>query len=256
MAQANAAQKEALQDELDEANQNLIAAGGDPQQRIEAMVQEHDAQVKTRAAGTPGPTIAAAGRPHGSLMQFRDWLSVRQKQQRLADAQDAASRKAQSLGERRIALANSLDNTKAGIAEFAPRATHSHEDAATLLDRQTADQRQLAAVYQRWIGAVSLQSSALLHELMLDAVIVIVVLLSSLLLDTWAQRLLDNPKLDRRQVETLRSITRMSLRVLAVLVIVLILVGVPSQFGTMIGIVGAGLTVALKDFIVAFFEAR
>src|SRR5271168_4481841 len=27
----------------------------------------------------------------------------------------------------------------------------------------------------------------------------------------------------------------------------------PNQFGTMIGIVGAGLTVALKDFIVAFF---
>jgi small-conductance mechanosensitive channel len=38
-----------------------------------------------------------------------------------------------------------------------------------------------------------------------------------------------------------------------VLVILLILVGMPNQFGTMIGIVGAGLTVALKDFIVAFF---
>ena len=37
------------------------------------------------------------------------------------------------------------------------------------------------------------------------------------------------------------------------MVILLILIGMPSQFGTMIGIVGAGLTVALKDFIVAFF---
>src|ERR1700722_14900543 len=74
-----------------------------------------------------------------------------------------------------------------------------------------------------------------------------------LLLDRWLQHLLNNPKLDRRQVETLRSIARVSLRVVAFIIILLIAIGMPSQFGTMIGIVGAGLTVALKDFIVAFF---
>src|SRR6202030_1128115 len=67
------------------------------------------------------------------------------------------------------------------------------------------------------------------------------------------KHLLDSPKLDRRQVETLRSIARVSLRIVAVLIILLIVMGVPSQFATTIGIVGAGLTVALKDFIVAFF---
>jgi small-conductance mechanosensitive channel len=65
--------------------------------------------------------------------------------------------------------------------------------------------------------------------------------------------LLDSPKLDRRQVETLRSITRVSLRIVAAMIILLIVIGIPSQFATTIGIVGAGLTVALKDFIVAFF---
>ena len=34
--------------------------------------------------------------------------------------------------------------------------------------------------------------------------------------------------------------------------ILLVLIGVPGQLGTMIGLAGAGLTVALKDFIVAF----
>src|SRR6185312_12204424 len=68
----------------------------------------------------------------------------------------------------------------------------------------------------------------------------------------WLRHALDNPKLDRRQVETLRSIARVALRVVAAIVILLILIGVPTQFGTMIGIVGAGLTVALKDFLVAF----
>jgi small-conductance mechanosensitive channel len=43
-----------------------------------------------------------------------------------------------------------------------------------------------------------------------------------------------------------------ALQVIGVLVILLIVIGMPSQLGTMIGLAGAGLTVALKDFIVAF----
>jgi small-conductance mechanosensitive channel len=108
-------------------------------------------------------------------------------------------------------------------------------------------------VYQQWAAAVSTQEHALVHKLLLDALIVLVILLGLLVLDRWAEHLLGIAKLDRRQAETLRSIIRVSLRVLAAVIILLILVGMPSQFGTMIGIVGAGLTVALKDFIVAFF---
>ena len=299
LPQAKPPQKDALQDELDlaqsqldldkdeveEAAQDLLAAGGNPQQRIETMVQEHDAQVKARAADTAA-VVAPASTAHGSLMQLRDWLRLRQKLQQLSDAQSAAEQKAEVLTQQRVTLEASLENAKGGISELAhhtksaktsapaatsgpARAVHSHEDAAallgqtkvitadqkvlTVLDRQTADLRQLAGVYGQWIALVALQSSALLHTLLLDAAIVLAILLVSLILDKWALRLLNNPKLDRRQVETLRSITRVSLRVIAVVVILLILVGMPSQFGTMIGIVGAGLTVALKDFIVAFF---
>jgi small-conductance mechanosensitive channel len=122
-----------------------------------------------------------------------------------------------------------------------------------LLDRRIADQKQLAGIYTQWSALVAQQSHALAHVLLLNALIVIVALIVLLLLDGWLQHLLDNPKLDRRQVETLRSIARVTLRVVAVIVILLIVIGMPTQFGTMIGIVGAGLTVALKDFIVAFF---
>lgn len=300
LAQAKPSQKDALQDELDlaksqldldkdeleEADQDLVAAGGNPQQRIEAMVQEHDAQVKARATGAA--TAASAATPtaglHGAWTEFRDWLKIRQKSQQLAAAQEAARANAEALSQQRSALATSLENAKGGISELAqhtkgakaaappeaaPRAPHTHEDAAallgrtkvitadqkvlTLLDRQTADLRQLAGVYQQWIGVVALQSNVLLHKLVLDAAVVMGILLALLFVDQWAQRLLNNPKLDRRQVETLRSITRVGLRVIAAVIILLILIGMPGQFGTMIGIVGAGLTVALKDFIVAFF---
>jgi small-conductance mechanosensitive channel len=154
-------------------------------------------------------------------------------------------------------------------AASAPRVQRTHEDAATLLnqtkqiasdqkvltllDRRIADQKQLAGIYAQWSSTVAAESHALAHALLLNALIVIVVLIALLLIDAWLERLLDRPKLDRRQIETLRSITRVSLRVVAAIVILLILIGVPTQFGTMLGIVGAGLTVALKDFIVGFF---
>jgi small-conductance mechanosensitive channel len=303
LANAAASQKDALNDELqlaqsqldldkdevEEANQDLLAAGGNPQQRIETMVQEHDAQVKARAAAVPAAASTRAGQ-RGSLSKFRDWLQLREKSQQLGAAADTAQQKALALSSQRATLAASLEDAKGGIAELsqhtksaklavptasaptaasAPPAQRSHEDAAallnqtklitanqkllTLLERQGTDERQLAGVYQQWAALVSVQANTLAHQLLLDAAIVSMILLALLLVDRWAHRLLNRPKLDRRQVETLRSITRITLRVLAVVIVLLILIGAPTQFGTMIGIVGAGLTVALKDFIVAFF---
>ena len=297
LAQAKEAQKDALQDELDlatsqldldkdeleEANQDLVEAGGNPQKQIEALEQEHNAQVKARVVA-PIAAVAAAEQ-HGSLTRLAEWFHLRQKQQELDDAQSSAAQKAAKLAAQRTALAANLENTKGGISELvrhtqsakaqpaaagpAQGAQHTHEDAAallnqtkliaadqkvlTLLDQRIADQKQLAGIYGQWSALITLQSHALAHALLFNALIVIIVLIAMLLLDRWLQHLLNNPKLDRRQIETLRSIARVTLRVVAVIIILLIIVGLPTQFGTMIGIVGAGLTIALKDFIVAFF---
>jgi len=271
-------------DELDEANQDLVDAGGNPRQQIESMVQEHEAQMKAHPLGGALPPAGTAGEQHGSLGKFREWRLLRQKRLELDDARSIAVTKAQALVSRRAQLAAGLETTKGGIAELAHHTKaakqadkpapahglqHTHEDAAalltqtktitadqevlTLLDRRIADQHQLDGIYGRWSALIALRSENLVHRLLLDTLIVILILSALLLLDEWLQHFLDNPKLDRRQVETLRSITRMSLRVAAVIIIVIIVLGVPSQFATTIGIVGAGLTVALKDFIVAFF---
>jgi small-conductance mechanosensitive channel len=276
-------QLELDKDELDEANQDLVDAGGNRRQQIEAMVQEHEAQIKAHPSPI-FPKVSAVDGEHGSLGKFRDWRQLRLKRQELEDARAGALQKAQALATRRAALAAGLETTKGGIADLAhhtkaakeadsapptARLQHTHEDAAallgqtkniaadqeilTLLDRRIADQHQLAGVYSQWTALTTLQSQSLVHGLLLDALIVIVIMMAMMVLDEWVQHLLDSPKLDRRQVETLRSITRVSLRVVAVLIIVLIVIGVPGQFATTIGIVGAGLTVALKDFIVAFF---
>jgi small-conductance mechanosensitive channel len=262
-------QLELDKDELDEANQNLVDAGGNPRQQIETMVQEHAVQTKA-PPGVPAAKAAAPDDQHGSIGKFRDWLQLRRKQTELEAARSNAETKAQALNNRRTTLATGLETTKGGIAPDAqPQAARTHEDAAalvgrtraiaadqsilTILNRRIADQNQLAGIYGQWASLIALQSKVLAHAMLLDALIVIGVLIVLLLLDGWLQHLLDSPKLDRRQVETLRSITRVSLRIVAVLIILLVLMGMPSQFATTIGIVGAGLTVALKDFIVAFF---
>jgi small-conductance mechanosensitive channel len=287
LAQAKADQKDKIQDqldlaqsqleldkdELDEANQNLIDGGGNPRQQIETMVQEHAAQTKAQPVAAAAKA-AALDDQHGSIGKFRDWRFVRQKEAALEAARVSAQMKAQALIARRAALSSSLENTKGGNPDSAGHATtaqvqRTHEDAAaqigrtkmiaadqtilTLLNRRIADQNQLAGVYSQWASLIALQSQVLAHGLLLNVLIVIGVLIALLLLDGWLQHLLDRPKLDRRQVETLRSITRVSLRIVAVLIILLIVMGMPSQFATTIGLVGAGLTVALKDFIVAFF---
>src|SRR5579863_1562821 len=87
---------------------------------------------------------------------------------------------------------------------------------------------------------------------MIGVAIILGILLVGIFFVGWLEHLLGKTSLDRRQVETLRTITRVSLQVLAVLFILLVIFGPPSQIGTVLGLAGAGLTVALKDFIVGF----
>jgi small-conductance mechanosensitive channel len=122
----------------------------------------------------------------------------------------------------------------------------------TSLDLRISDRRQLAEVYGKWNEAVASQATTVLHAGLSSVAIVIVILLILVFVDQWLERLLGRMKLERRQIETLRSVARVTLQILSIVVILLVLVGVPTQLATMLGIVGAGLTVALKDFIVAF----
>ena len=58
---------------------------------------------------------------------------------------------------------------------------------------------------------------------------------------------------DRRRLHQLRTVSKLAVQVTGVLLVLLILFGPPTQMTTLIGLATAGLTVALKDFIVGFF---
>jgi small-conductance mechanosensitive channel len=188
----------------------------------------------TPAAGTPASATPGPAQPTS------------------AKTTQATSVPAKAASETPPAQANSPapDSTTSLLATT--RQLAADQRLLTSLDERISDRRQLAEVYGKWNEVVASQATAVMHAGLLSVIIVIVILLLLVFVDQWLERLVGRMKLDRRQVETLRSVARVSLQILSIVVILLVLVGMPTQLATMLGIVGAGLTVALKDFIVAF----
>ncbi|MGA2095157.1 MAG: mechanosensitive ion channel domain-containing protein [Candidatus Acidiferrum sp.] len=272
-------QLELDQDDVTDAKQELIRAGGDPQAVIQQMVQEHDAashKTETAAAAAAGAAAAAPSQSRALINLYEQWSELRQKQVQLESAETAAESAATALAGKREALKAQIAAEKPnaartpGAAQPAASAASSTngEDTSTLLDitkrrssarkalgalgKRIDDENQLAKVYDDWRVLVGAKQRNVIHKALINAAIILGVFLVGLFFDGWFEGLLGRTALDRRQVETLRTVTRVTLQVLAVVLILLVIFGLPSQLGTFLGLAGAGLTVALKDFIVGF----
>jgi small-conductance mechanosensitive channel len=282
------AQQELDQDEVDDAKQDLIRAGGDPQDRIQEMVREHEASAhstETVLANAPAPV-----EERGLIHRFEQWMALHKKQLLLWRAKAQTEATEQELAAKHNALDAEIRQQQSGAptssqapaetaatpSPSAPPAkpaagTHpqlSRDEAAALVkatkqrsarqkrlatfDKRIDDEKDLADVYTKWIGVVAAQQRMVLNHSLRGIVIILAIALIGLFFDGWIARLLARTSLDRRQMETLRAVTRVSLQVLGVLLILLVIFGPPPNLGTFLGLAGAGLTVALKDFIVGF----
>jgi len=275
------AQQELAQDEVDDAKQDLIRAGGDPQDRIQAMVKEHEASAHATEgvlANTPAPV-----EERGLIHRVEQWTALHKKQLLLWRAKEqteateaALAAKHNALdseihaekGEAQAASAAPGAPTPAANPAAAPHPQRSREEAAALVtatkqrsarqkrlatfDRRIDDEKELADVYTKWIGVVAAQQRIVVNRSLRGTAIILAIALIGLFFDGWIARLLVRTSLDRRQVETLRAVTRVSLQVASVVFILLVIFGPPPNLGTFLGLAGAGLTVALKDFIVGF----
>jgi hypothetical protein len=264
------AQLELAQDEVDEAKQDLTHAGGDPQGRIQAMLEQHEAA--SHSSDSTHVTVSEPAEPRGLIHVLQQWWAWHQKQLQLWRAKDEAESKAASLSSKHVALEKQVSEQTEQFSQSSPasqeHATRSRDESAAIvqstkrragdqkalitLNKRIADEKQLADVYGKWISVVAAKQRDVLHRGMIGVAIILGVLLVGLFFDGWLEYLLGRTSLDRRQVETLRTVTRVSLQIFAVLFILLVIFGPPSQLGTFLGLAGAGLTVALKDFIVGF----
>jgi small-conductance mechanosensitive channel len=266
------------QDAVDDAKEDLARAGGDPNSRIEALNQEHDASSK--AIDNLKIDATAAVERRGLIYRLGEWSALHEKQILLWRAKQQAESAAASFSAKHNALDAQLQAEKksasvsggmAGAAKAVaggPPSKLSREDSAALvtaakqrasaqkrlasLDKRIENEKQLAGNYGKWIEVVAANQRAVLHGALIGLTIILGILLIGFFFDSWLERLLGKLSLDRRQVETLRTVTRVGVQVFAVLFILLVIFGPPQQLGTFLGLAGAGLTVALKDFIVGF----
>jgi small-conductance mechanosensitive channel len=271
-------QQELDQDEVDDAKQDLIRAGGDPQARILALEQEHEASSHNTA--TINAAAAAPSTGGGLVNLYRQWSALHDKDQQLTAAKQSAESAVVSITALHSALESKLDAEKtnapvtAGASQAAsnsPTAGVTNQNvgdvsdlvsatkkragdrrALSTYDKRIDDEKQLAQVYDNWQLLVAAKQHAVIHRVLINVAVILGILIFGLFFDDWFERLLGKASLDRRQVETLRTVTRVTLQVIAVLIILLVIFGMPSQLGTFLGLAGAGLTVALKDFIVGF----
>ena len=120
------------------------------------------------------------------------------------------------------------------------------------LDKRVDNEKELSQNYAQWLDLVSDRQRLIVRRILIGAAIVIGIALIGLFFNTWLEKVLGKVRVDRRQMQTLRATARVSVQVAAILLVLLVIFGPPSQLGTFIGLATAGLTVALKDFIVGF----
>jgi small-conductance mechanosensitive channel len=271
-------QLELDQDDVDNAKQELNLAGGDAQGRIEQLMKEHEAA--SRIADTTTVNTATPPDLSGLVHRYQQWAELHDKKLQLwQDKQDSESSavafttkrealesniktKAQedpgTLGGR-PALARGEDSTspaRGGASAELVNATKRRSaqvKALTNFEERIEDQKNLAETYRKWLEVVTARQRSVIHRGLSGAVVIVAILLIGIFFDSWLKRLLSKARLDSRQADTLHAVISTGLQIIALGLVLLVIFGPPSQFGTILGLAGAGLTVALKDFIVSFF---
>ncbi|MBK9795854.1 MAG: mechanosensitive ion channel [Holophagaceae bacterium] len=276
------AQGELDKDELETASNDLAKAGGDPQAKIKRLKEAHEAadreSMQVMAVAKPAPLFQA-----GSLVgRILEWRGQRHKYARLEQARLEAQTKGQSLAKRRTEIeaqakaeqedreaakfwaANLVKESAAaggGPGRDQARSAVSYlqqygevQQRLSTMTRRIQDQQALGETYGAWMGLVDGYRNTALHGVLTRVLVILGVALLAYLLGLLVgqgfQRLDGG---DRVSVAAHKSVLKVILRVVAALAIILLILGIPPQATTVFGLAGAGLTVALKDFIVAFF---
>ncbi len=271
------------EDEIEDAQQELIQTGADQQSAVQQQRDQHEAgehEFDQRQSQSPVATAPAVDLSANNLAsQVRAWMWLRDKRAQIESARSQAQEIGNSLAEQHQVLQNRAHDEKpqreetkqraADLRKGAAAGTTSKEDKAAALnslkhfssdqklvsdfDMRIRDQQELQQIYGNWLEVTASQQRAVLHlmlrSLLWILLVVVLVYLGSLVVD----RVYTLAAAGKKQLLTLRGLIRFALQAVGVLLIVFVILGTPAQMPTILGLAGAGLTVALKDFIVGFF---
>ncbi len=271
------------EDEIEDAQEELIQTGADQESAIQRQRDQHEAgehEFDQRQSQNPVATAPAVDLNASNLVgQARAWMWLRDKRSHIESARSQAEEIGNSLAEQHQVLQSRVHEQRPQREESKQRAANlrkgaaagatSKEDTTAAVDslkhfssdqkllagfdKRIRDQRELQQIYGKWLEVTASQEGAVLHTLLRSIfwmlLVVVLVYYGSLLVD----RFYSHNAPDKKRLLTLRGVIRFALQAVGVLLIAFVILGVPAQMPTILGLAGAGLTVALKDFIVGFF---
>lgn len=274
------AQLDLAQNELADAQEDMARQGGGLYAQVQRLWAEHQAtehvngktRVNAAASAATGPRVSAIAR-------WKYWARLRSKRSQLAMAQTELALKITALTARHDTIQKHVQDEQALKSGGPPASSASlqpaqssaenaqstalavanvqrlSQDEAGLaqLDQRIQDLHDLSRVYGDWSALVTSRQRAAVHMLLRSAFWVFLVLLIVSIADRLVNQLFDRVRLDRKQKMTLRGVVHFTVQVIGVLVILVVIFGSPSHMSTVLGLLGAGLAVALKSFVVSFF---
>jgi len=252
-------------DELEDAQQELDRASGDDRAQIQGELSAHEALMSKydSQSHSPGEIAVLSARQHGTLAsRLKAWRSQLDRYALIQQAMQQAQADIASLTAEHKALeAKSNASTAAPGSVTADRALRlagiiertEDRQLLTICNDRIQTQQQLAAVYGKWSAQVLLQHRTLLHLILQSLALIAFILICVVLCDGLVRWLMANPTLDRRQTQTLRSVLQLGIQIAGGLLVLLVVFGWPQQMSTVLGLTTAGLTIAMQDYILAFF---
>jgi small-conductance mechanosensitive channel len=273
------AQTELDQDELDDANEDLQRAGGNAQGKIQRLLQQHEAgHADAIPVATSGPDAEYQARNLWPLI--RAWFALHTKLNLLAAARQDALNDIPTLTHAHDAFdqrvkaqedhkqdvkqkatglsrgeAPATGASKKQAAKDALEALHhlsQDQKAVSDLDKRIEDQHELADIYQSWSTLLASRQRVAVHGMLQSALYILLIMLAVYFVGRMIDRYFVELSADKRRLVTLRAVVWFAVQAVGVLLIAFVVFGMPSQTPTVLGLAGAGLTVALKDFIVGF----
>jgi small-conductance mechanosensitive channel len=253
------AQLDLDQDDLKDAQGDLVRASGDVRSRIQQELAAHQAAISkmNTQPGSDSQLAVISTRRYGTLAgRLEAWFNQRSRYELIQQAMQQAQSDAAALTLQHNALEAQAGASASGseaVTLAGLQRRREQRQLLTIYDDQIQTQQQLAAVYGKWMNQVSLQHRIVTHMGLRSLAAVAIILMCVIVLDAAGTKLLEHRGLDRRRQQTLRTILRLSVQSAGAICVLLVTFGVPSQISTILGLATAGLTVALQSFILAFF---
>src|SRR6266446_5362125 len=240
------AQEALEEDELEDARQDLIRAGGNPEGMMQRLREEHEAghdeAAKAPAASQSAPVDLDATSLAGKV---RAWLWLKTKREKL----ESARTDAKALGEKLLAQHDDLKQrvqkeesqkqvaraqasglrknaaegggSKEATADAVNSLKHFSNEQRLLADfgKRIQDQQDLGNVYGNWVDIVAIQQRAVVHGMLRSVLWILLIVALGYAGSRLVDRFLTAGKAEKKHLFSLRAVLRFALQALVVLLV-------------------------------------